>query len=29
MGVWVNEHWTADDCLIESEELLLARPGPA
>ncbi len=23
IGVWVNEHWGADDCLIESEELLL------
>ncbi len=21
LGVWVDEHWTADDCLIESEEL--------
>jgi hypothetical protein len=21
IGVWVNEHWGADDCLIESEEL--------
>jgi hypothetical protein len=23
IGVWVNEHWGADDCLIESEELPL------
>ena len=23
IGVWVNEHWTSDDCLIESEELPL------
>jgi hypothetical protein len=21
IGLWVNEHWTPDDCLIESEEL--------
>jgi hypothetical protein len=21
IGVWVNEHWTSEDCLIESEEL--------
>ena len=25
IGVWVNEHWTSDDCLIESEELSLPR----
>jgi ribosome-associated translation inhibitor RaiA len=23
IGVWVNEHWTSEDCLIESEELPL------
>jgi ribosome-associated translation inhibitor RaiA len=28
IGVWVNEHWTSEDCLIESEELpRLARNG--
>ena len=29
IGVWVNEHWTADDCLIESEELPLSSPARA
>ena len=23
IGFWINEHWTSDDCLIESEELPL------
>jgi ribosome-associated translation inhibitor RaiA len=29
IGVWVNEHWSSDDCLIESEELPLRTGRPS